>query len=49
MKKFTALFLVVSLTFALAACGNSGQDNADGSSTDFYEASSIEETSGVLE
>lgn len=47
MKKFTALFLVVSLTFALAACGNSGQDNADGSSTDFYEASSIEETSGV--
>ena len=47
MKKFTALFLVVSLTFALAACGNSGRDNADGSSTDSYEASSIEETSGV--
>ena len=47
MKKFTALFLVVSLTFALAACENSDRDNADGSSTDSYEASSIEETSGV--
>lgn len=46
MKKFTALLLVVSLTFTLAACGNSGQDNTDGSSTDSYEAST-EETSGV--
>ena len=47
MKKLTALLLVFTLTFSLAACGSSRQNDENSSSVNSSEASIAEETSNA--
>ena len=47
MKRLTALLLTFALTLPLAACGNSGQSDADSASSNSSENSAAEETPSV--